>query len=337
MNLNTINQPLSKKWSRFLEILFDPINISLIILCIIFYFLSFTQVSGIINAILTLIISLLTGVLGGIIAKEWEKTSEERVIVARGKSAIRSLKLLFSSVVELEKRVRIYLERYQAETNIETAAKQTIRTYLEEVIQRCNLLEEEVINSIENWTDIIPEADVSTQIGYISELKLKLDKLNEEVYKLNEEMKSKSQSDGEKASLIEKIKKSEEQIMILQHELRARAYLVESNLFTSGSAVIYPSDPNETSIQTPRLPGFSKINQDYKKTPSQVSTQQAKQIIREYLEEGRDKAFIISQLKSMNCDEEWVKNKIESIIRSLPRSHNSSTRKNAPPIDTPKE
>ena len=111
--------------------------------------------------------------------------TELKVLVARGKSAIRSLKLILLNISNIERRTKEYIACLDKE-NIE---HKLITSNFEEMIEKCNILEEEIISSIENWTDIIPEvANLKTQIGLVSEMKLRQIDLENDISSLNKEI-----------------------------------------------------------------------------------------------------------------------------------------------------
>lgn len=244
--MNPIIKKISKNlegWIDFIGIILSPIYLSLLVASILLYLFSIKQTDGTIVAVMTLIVSLFTGILGGIYAKKWDDISSEKVIVARGKSAIRSLKLLFTSTVSLERRVCVYLERCNESNRLN---RELVRLHLEDVIERCNLLEEEVLSSIENWTDIIPEADVKTQIGLLSKLKLEVEDRTAELILLNEELeKTKDKSLEDKESLKKEIVNRENELKKTRRELTEQSYEVQTNLFSStGSVMMGTSTPS---------------------------------------------------------------------------------------------
>lgn len=189
----TINS-LGTKWGNFLKVIFDPWVLLLLIITVIFIYFSSesadpkgTPVDPKTSALLTLIITLIAGLLGGVIANRWAQETELKVLVARGKSAIRSLKLILLNISNIENRTKAYIVRLDPENK----EYKLIISDFEEIIEKCNILEEEIISSIENWTDIIPEvANLKTQIGIISDLKLNEDKLEKEISTLTETIQS---------------------------------------------------------------------------------------------------------------------------------------------------
>lgn len=157
-----------------------------------------------------------SAILGGRITKHWVDITEGGVVIARGKSAVRSLKLLLRNTAALEARIREFRLNDEA---IEKYPEVTRRNF-EEIIGTCNLLQEETVNSIENWTDIIPEADITTQIGVISDLKITLNDKEEDLLQLNTNLEqAKGESEQERNDLKEKIHKKELQINGLEREI----------------------------------------------------------------------------------------------------------------------
>ena len=90
------NYSLIKKWGKFLLVILDPWVITLAIATIYFIYYSNKPktVDKNILTILTLFISLFSAILGGVLANKWAEITEAKVLVTRGKSAIRSLKLI---------------------------------------------------------------------------------------------------------------------------------------------------------------------------------------------------------------------------------------------------
>jgi hypothetical protein len=158
-------QILAGNWKQFGMILMEPWTLMLLISVLVLFFISTKDLAKEANAAVQLLLTLSSGVLGGRIANKLGGLAEGNVLHARGKSAVRSLKLLLAHTASLETRVRSFVGRRD---EIESIAV-TVRNY-EEIVGACRMLQEQAVSSIENWTDIVSEADVSTAIGQISEL-----------------------------------------------------------------------------------------------------------------------------------------------------------------------
>jgi len=211
------------RWSAFFFSIFDPWILILLIATIALATALLQQTDTILVATFTVLVSLTSGLLGGVIGKRWEDITGEATTKARGKAAIRSLKLLFGSTAALERRSRLYLSRY-TRTKSSRSSHDLVSTYLEEIIERCTTIEEEVLSSIENWTDIIPEADVKSQIGLITELKLKVDALTADLKRRNVDLKqSKGRSQAEIDKLTREKEKKEKELDSVRRELAQRS------------------------------------------------------------------------------------------------------------------
>lgn len=165
---------LGQNWMGFLALVLDPLVLFLLVAAILLGVVVVTQRDPVVVAVLTIILGVASGLLGGVVSQKWSALTEEKVICARGRLAVRGLKLLLGNITALERRVREYLERHAASNGTPTLTPAVTQTCLEEIIERCVVLQEEALSSIENWTDIVPEADIKTQIGVITQLRLKL-------------------------------------------------------------------------------------------------------------------------------------------------------------------
>jgi len=207
---------LGERWKVFLSIFLDPWTIMLIISVVVLFSFSIGEKNQTITSLLFVLITAASTILGGRITKHWVDITEGGVVVARGKSAVRSLKLLLRNIAALEQRVSTFgILNDGVEINLEV-----IKRNYEEIQETCNILEEEAVNSIENWTDIVPEADIKTQIGLITELKQSLQGKEGDLNSLNDELdNAKGKSENEKKRLENEVKKKEAQVEELEREI----------------------------------------------------------------------------------------------------------------------
>ncbi len=90
-------------------------------------------------------------------------------------------------------------------------------------METCKLLQEETVSSIENWTDIVPEADIKTQVGVISELGQNLSQREAELAALKEELgEAKDNSEAERRALRNQVLEKEAQIVSLQRQIERK-------------------------------------------------------------------------------------------------------------------
>lgn len=220
-------QTLKDKWGSFFNVILDPWVIIMLIATVAFIYYSTQTEDKKLLAIITLIISLVSGLLGGIIANRWAQMTELKVLVARGKSAIRSLKLILLNISNIEKRTKEYI----ACIDKENKEHKLITSNFEEVIEKCNILEEEIISSIENWTDIIPEvANLKTQIGLVSEMKLRQAELEGDISALNKKIETvKEEGSKQKDELQKRLSDKESDLSKTRQKLRE----AESKINTS--------------------------------------------------------------------------------------------------------
>jgi len=211
---------LKEKWKAFITIVLDPWIIFLFICTIILLIVVTRQTDVVIIAILTFLVSLFSGVLGGIVAKRWDDITEEKVIVARAKSANRSLQLLLGSVISLERRVRLYIQRHNDTQYKNRITPEVIRTYFEEIVEDCLSLEEEVINSIEDWKDILPKLDLKTVLDLIRELNANYSNALAQLEQVNTSLQeTKDKSESEVYKLKEEKEEIKKDLLRIQKEL----------------------------------------------------------------------------------------------------------------------
>lgn len=222
------------QWKSFLQVLLDPWV--LLLAAVAFYSgkasLGATPSSA--AGALALVSSIASGLLGGRIAQRWGALTEEQVIAARGKAAVRGLKLHLGSVADLEKRSRVFLARCSGKSNMPDASF-PCGMALEDVVGRCRLLEEQVLSSIENWTDIVPEANIKTQIGEITRLAQENDEQVEEVGRLQAALSdSKNQSVSTQQTLQAEIERKEKLLKETRRKLAESSSLLGPFTGSSG-------------------------------------------------------------------------------------------------------
>lgn len=237
-------QKIRERWNAFGAVLIDPWVIILLASTIYLSLQLLSQEDKFALALLTVLVSLLSSTLGGIVAKRWDDLTEEKVIVTRAKSAHRSLELILSSIIALEKRVKLFVVRHNNEKSKKAITTEVIKTYFEEVLEDCVGLEERVINSMEDWKDILPNLEVRTTLNLITELNgkysdalIKLETINNSL----EETKDKSKEEITK--LTNERNKLAAEVVKIQTELRQKSIEtgirnVSDSLITGGVTAI---------------------------------------------------------------------------------------------------
>ncbi len=214
---------LTENWKSFLRTISDPWALILLLATgILLYFSVYENkhekdIPAIYSVLINLMLMVSSIVLGARLTKQWVDETESGLLVVRGKTAIRNLKLLMRNIVGLGARVRLLMQETKKTSN--SSELITTRNY-EEIINQCDSLAEEAVNSIENWTDIIPEADVRTQIGELTELRGQLSQTTKELERLEKESKdAQNKSSDEKSQMKKQIEDKESKIRELNSQI----------------------------------------------------------------------------------------------------------------------
>lgn len=225
-----------KRWQNFLSLIFDPWTLCFLIATTVLIILGHGQQNVTVSTMFTVLITLSSAVLGGRAAKHWVDITEGGVVKARGKSAVRGLKLLFGNVTSLDQRLERFLGHCEKDQPLEI-----IKTWIEEVSERTRLIAEEVVSSIENWTDIIPEADIKTHIGELSALTAKLDRKEAELKEIQEELnQTKDTAKEEREKLRKGIHDKEKEMADLQEQVRKSRISFGTGVYSSGGTLTVP-------------------------------------------------------------------------------------------------
>jgi hypothetical protein len=216
---NSIWYDLGREWGIFLTILLKPMVVGLLIVTIVMIAVQIllvdVELDPFVDAIFTILISIFSGGIGAIISDKLTAIREEGILVTRGKSAIRGLELLLEHLSALEKRIAYFAQAVHEEA---PENKLVIENSYGEFLGHCNSLQEEAVNAIEEWQDIIPEAANSkTRIGLISRLKAEKqaehERLIREVSELQAQLDDeKERSEEEKEKLLKKLREKESQL-----------------------------------------------------------------------------------------------------------------------------
>jgi hypothetical protein len=222
---------LGERWKACLSVVFDPWNALLILIALALFAISAydSSLSKLTTALLSVLLTVAAAVLGARVTQQWSAITEQSVVQARGVAAVRSLKLLLRNIAALENRVSGFRAH---ETHITKHTEVTKRNY-EEIRAACIVLQEEAVSSIENWTDIVEEADVRTQIGVITSLKADLEAKATELEAAKVELtKTEGRSVEESRRLQAHIEQVQSRVAELQREL------IEKSIGVSGGLAI---------------------------------------------------------------------------------------------------
>jgi hypothetical protein len=162
---------LGEKWKSFLALWLEPFNAALTVLMVAMYILGLLNQAGAASVIAQTVMAITAGILGGRIANAVSTVNSQAVLKARGTVAVRGLALMMRNIRALEKRI-LHFSKIDHEPGVALAAGK--RNY-EEVVEMCRVLSEEGVSSIENWTDIVPEARQATMVGEMTALQNAID------------------------------------------------------------------------------------------------------------------------------------------------------------------
>lgn len=213
---------LFRSWAGFRDIVLDPWVLVLLGASIYFGWSAATTATESVRAALTVIVSVAAGILGARATTRWSALSEESALVARGHVSVRGLKLLLGNILQLQARARSALKRMAG--NDDDKQQDTVCLYFEEIIGRANVVAEEALSAIENWTDILPEADVKSQIGVISELSDERDRLGTAIQGLQHQLADhQTKSEAQVAALKQELADKEEALAKTKKELSEKS------------------------------------------------------------------------------------------------------------------
>ncbi len=209
----------NEEWRVASEAVVSPATLVVLISTVILGWVAINQRGGLLAAIFTLGTSVAAGILGAVIWDRWIRLTGRSVLVDKGKSAIRSLKLLWRNLNACQGRVTTYLDRRKT-----GVTGDVVNTWLEEEIQRLATLQEEALDAISNWTDIIPEADVTAQLAPYRELQASVLTLKTAKEELEADLKRVSGVDTERAlELNRQFRKREAELEEVKKQLAAEA------------------------------------------------------------------------------------------------------------------
>lgn len=246
------NQKITKnnffhRWENLIYVVFDPAVIILLIICVILFFVSKNQTDTTMLFILTLAMSLFTGILGSVFTKRYDDIFETKIIHSKGQSATRNLQFLLNNSIDLEKRIGEYLKRFSEDVTTKTISKEVIRTYLEEAIRNCVSIEENIVNSLLDWKDIVPEADIQEKINSITKYKEQIIHQEKMLAEITKELQDEKNQSVKEKNLLKKEKENLEKLI---YSNRAQVYKesaksginnISGSLVTGGTILANPS------------------------------------------------------------------------------------------------
>lgn len=237
-------------WRGFFSAIFDPWVLVLFGLTSGMLALSYLYANSIASSsndllfpIFSFWIAISAGILGSKIAKGLSNRNRGQDLFSRGCSTIRDLKLLFTNLVTLENRIAFQLAQGTKLTS------DSLKFYLEEIIEKITILKEEVINSIESWADVIPDAKLKSHIEVFNDLKLALHFSRVEIENLKKQLKSTNRnSKKDLEELASKLKEQEKEFGQLREKVLETKKNLDKTLLSGISTSILTASMNTSEI-----------------------------------------------------------------------------------------
>lgn len=239
---------LSERWSSFLSVILDPLVVLLLAGSIALGVFLVYQKDTAVVAVLTVLFGLASGLAGEMVSRKWAEMTEEKLILARGQLSVRGLKLLLGHLAGLEKRVSVYLKRHSG--TAEKAVSQppdVISICLEEILEKCALMQGEVLASIENWTDIVPEAE--TQIELLAQLRTEVSEKSEQLGALAAHLAEVEASADASKEEVSRLRRERDKMERELHHAEREAARISSGGLVSASSYISAPASGTTSIR----------------------------------------------------------------------------------------
>lgn len=190
---------MKKKWKEFGAVIVEPFNIVLLVVLLAMYGAGFADLKGAMGVLSQGVLALVSGVLGARIASGVADLNDGGILRARGTVSVRGLRLLLKNLNSLERRVQFF-KTEAAEDG--AGQKRLTDAHYDEIVEMARAIQEQAVSSIENWTDIVPEAQQGTLVGQMTELKNIIGSLENDRARLASELEAyRGQSREEKERL----------------------------------------------------------------------------------------------------------------------------------------
>ncbi|MEN6682187.1 hypothetical protein ABFC53_07985 [Stenotrophomonas pavanii] len=154
----------SGPWKKFWRLVTEPWTLLLLGTSIALFVIGQQKLSPSVTALIQILLAVASGVLGARVTNLLESAAGKSILEARGKVAVRGLKLMLVQTAAFQRRVERFIDNRK---HIETNPDVTVRNY-EETVEFCRRIQEEAASAMETWVDVVPSADLSSLIGRIT-------------------------------------------------------------------------------------------------------------------------------------------------------------------------
>lgn len=154
----------SGPWKKFWRLVTEPWTLILLVASIALFAVGQQKLEPSVTALVQILLAVSSGVLGARVTNLLEAASGKSILEARGKVAVRGLKLMLVQTAAFQRRVQRFIDNRQ---HIEGNPDVTVRNF-EETVEFCRRIQEEAASAMETWVDVVPSADLSSLIGRIT-------------------------------------------------------------------------------------------------------------------------------------------------------------------------
>ena len=175
---------VGEDWVALVAMVLRPRFAVPVVVALVFAGLAAIQPTGLATAVFALLASVAAGIAGSAFDRMWCAWTNENVIQARGRSAIRGLEAQLRFSNSLRARIATCLERH---IHVPLDDPET-RYLLEELAGSHLQLAHLGLNAIEDWQDVVPEANMTTQKAKILKSLDTYESRREEVDRLRTEL-----------------------------------------------------------------------------------------------------------------------------------------------------
>ena len=197
-------QPVVKPsgpWKTFWRLVTEPWTLILLVASVALFAVGQQKLEPSVTALVQILLAVSSGVLGARVTNLLETASGKSILEARGKVAVRGLKLMLVQTAAFQRRIQRFIDN---RNHIETNPDLTVRNY-EEAIEFCRRIQEEAASAMETWGDVVPTADLSSIIGRITEAEEQRDASKRELEQARAELEAAAGDAREAERMREKI------------------------------------------------------------------------------------------------------------------------------------
>lgn len=211
-------------WKRFWALVTEPWTAILLVASVALFVIGQQKLQPSVTALVQILLAVASGVLGARVTNQLESASGKSILEARGKVAVRGLKLMLVQTTAFQVRIQRFLTNRE---HIENHPEVTERNY-EEAIEFCRRIQEQAASAMETWGDVVPAADLSSLIGRITEAEEQRDASMRDLEQAKVDAGAAAADSQDAHRLREKIKVLERQFVKSEDRVKALTKALET-------------------------------------------------------------------------------------------------------------